>query len=498
MNSSKILSQFIYTQYPSNSKRAAAEMKLWADNADLVANMITSPIESSELELELMANNKLDSFTGEMKDMIRTARDAFRNTVFDVTAEAAIASPDQMLELVTEYLPDYDSLRNVPWSYWTLKNVHDYITNVNSGQLDHDSFHSGVATYIDQQTADNLKYAREEYLEYKEVEQRDIAYMTEVNAKFKKHVEPFALCDDVTENDKRYLWRHRVQAVDFVTGKTEVHINRLFTTPSVGILRTLLQAREVFGGVKRQDVEVLLSFLPEDVKPDLVRRYCAGVDVQDALNYINCEADGFKPIEPSLDVLIRQVAEVNRKPKLAMSAILPVKLTADEEELLSLLELVDADTRTNVLNQVRGYDVRTIIRYINGEQELSEGSLKVLGYELQNLVNRARMFRAKPAEPIIGAKTMQIEYHARTQCASGEFTGTITLAIDGQLAIVDLLAKADSDVLHKHWITLPSKGYDFTVHHTIVWKNGKCAVAVIVLVYKDGGEVDSVTIVHNL
>lgn len=496
MNSSKILSQFIYTQYPSNSKRAAADMKLWADNADLVANLIASPTET--LELELATNNKLDEFTGVMKDMIRTAHRAFSNTVFDVTAEAATASPDQMLELVTEYFPDYDSLRNVPWSYWTLKNVHDYITNVNSGQLDHDSFHSGVATYIDQQTADNLKYAREEYLEYKEVEQRDNAYMTEVNAKFKKHVEPFALCDDVTENDKRYLWRHRIQAVDFVTGKTDVHVNRLFTSPSVGILRTMLQAREVFGDVHRQDVNELLSFLPVDVKPNLVRRYCAGTDVQDALDYINGKVNAFKLIEPSLDVLIRQAAEDNHKPKLAMSAILPVKLTADEEELLSLLELVEADTRTNVLNQVRGYDVRTIIRYVNGEQELSPGSLEVLGYELRDLITRARMFRAKPAEPIIGAKTMQIEYHARTKCTNGEFTGTITLAIDGKLAIVDLLAKADSDVLHKHWITVPEKGYDTTVHHTIVWKNGMCAVAVIVLVYKDGGEVSSVTITHNL
>lgn len=93
---------------------------------------------------------------------------------------------------------------------------------------------------------------------------------------------------------------------------------------------------------------------------------------------------------------------------------------------------------------------------------------------------------------------MEISYHARTECANGVFDGTITLSIDGQLAIIDVHAEKLSQLLDKKFVTMPQAGYDLTVHHVIVWKDNVCAAAIIVVVYKDGGEVSSVTIGHNI
>lgn len=91
---------------------------------------------------------------------------------------------------------------------------------------------------------------------------------------------------------------------------------------------------------------------------------------------------------------------------------------------------------------------------------------------------------------------MRVEFHSETNSGNSEFHGTITLSVDGKLAIVKVAATEGNNELKKNWLTVPTD-YDFTVHHVIVWRNGVAAASIIIMVYGNNGELASVTAVHN-
>ena len=87
-----------------------------------------------------------------------------------------------------------------------------------------------------------------------------------------------------------------------------------------------------------------------------------------------------------------------------------------------------------------------------------------------------------------------INYHSRLVTANGELTGTITLSINGELAIVDVECPKDDVKVRYHWVTMPKKGYDTTVHSLVRWFGDVAAAAVMVTVYPDGGTPKTVTV----
>lgn len=87
-----------------------------------------------------------------------------------------------------------------------------------------------------------------------------------------------------------------------------------------------------------------------------------------------------------------------------------------------------------------------------------------------------------------------INYHSRLGTANGQLTGTITLSINGELAIVDITCPKDDIKVTYNWVTMPERGYDTTVHSLVRWFDDVAAAAVMITVYPDGDRPQTVTV----
>lgn len=87
-----------------------------------------------------------------------------------------------------------------------------------------------------------------------------------------------------------------------------------------------------------------------------------------------------------------------------------------------------------------------------------------------------------------------INYHSRLGTANGQLTGTVTLSINGELAIVDITCPKDDIKVTYNWVTMPERGYDTTVHSLVRWFDDVAAAAVMITVYPDGGRPQTVTV----
>lgn len=177
----------------------------------------------------------------------------------------------------------------------------------------------------------------------------------------------------------------------------------------------------------------------------------------------------------------------------------------------ALLDLISNYGVSNVVrHQLSAVDNYELIRYISGECPWPNDHWDVVCPELADLAKHLRELRDAPveiaieapraayhAEPNQGARKMtealKINYHYRLNVVNGELTGTITLSINGELAIVDVECPKDDVKVRYHWVTMPKKGYDTTVHSLVRWFDGVAAAAIMVTVYPDGGRPQTVT-----
>lgn len=178
-------------------------------------------------------------------------------------------------------------------------------------------------------------------------------------------------------------------------------------------------------------------------------------------------------------------------------------MTKEQAELMEMFRIDDRETRDAVIKQLRGYNVTTLLAYVRGEVDYSEQELSVITGDLLQYINRAKSFYhndKRRKELNKGAKNMAmtINYHGRLEVADNALKGTLTLSIDGELAIVDVVANYGEPQVRYSWETLPKVGYDTTLHSQVVWLGHDAAVNIIVVVYKDGGIASTVTFTKDL
>lgn len=92
----------------------------------------------------------------------------------------------------------------------------------------------------------------------------------------------------------------------------------------------------------------------------------------------------------------------------------------------------------------------------------------------------------------------KIAYHSRLATKAGLLAGTITLSIDGELAIVDVECPKDDVKVKYHWVTLPESGVDTTVHSMVKWFDDVAAAAIMIVVYPTGGSPKTITVTLNV
>jgi hypothetical protein len=96
------------------------------------------------------------------------------------------------------------------------------------------------------------------------------------------------------------------------------------------------------------------------------------------------------------------------------------------------------------------------------------------------------------------SKELNIEYHSRLQSTDVELTGTITLSINGELAIVDVSCQNGAQKVTYEWVTMPKHGYDTAVQSMVRWFNDRAAAAIMVVVYPDGGQPKTITVTLDI
>lgn len=95
------------------------------------------------------------------------------------------------------------------------------------------------------------------------------------------------------------------------------------------------------------------------------------------------------------------------------------------------------------------------------------------------------------------AEKLNIEYHSRLGTENGVMSGTVTLAVNGELFIVDVHCLKGSDRVTNRWVTLPQQGYDTTVHSLVRWFDDVAAAAIMITIYPDNGRPQTVTVTLN-
>lgn len=100
-----------------------------------------------------------------------------------------------------------------------------------------------------------------------------------------------------------------------------------------------------------------------------------------------------------------------------------------------------------------------------------------------------------------GKRNMVVNYYSELICENSKLSGTITLSIDGELAIAHVSVSKDdknNDRVKTTWATVPNKGYDTTLNSIVRWVENKAAAAIIVTVFRDDGAVSTSTHVLNI
>lgn len=174
-------------------------------------------------------------------------------------------------------------------------------------------------------------------------------------------------------------------------------------------------------------------------------------------------------------------------------------LTARQRELVDLMVFADNRERDLVIKALLGYNVEELLGYVRGDVKLyADGLNDTLALALKrtrlNYLSNTRQDITKGAKNM----AMTINYHGRLEVADNALKGTLTLSIDGMLAIVDVVANYGESQVRYSWETLPKVGYDTTLHSQVVWLGHDAAVNIIVVVYKDGGIVSTVTFTKDL
>ena len=164
------------------------------------------------------------------------------------------------------------------------------------------------------------------------------------------------------------------------------------------------------------------------------------------------------------------------------------------ELLKHLSPLPNSDILIAQLKEVDNYQ---LLRYMAGEGEWPPHHWDVICPELAEVARRFHDM-AVSSESNQGDKEMEqevcIHYHSRLSSTSEELTGTITMSINGQLAIVDVRCKRGESVVQPQWVTVPKVGYDTAVHSLVRWFDNKAAAAVMITVYPDGGSPRTITV----
>lgn len=174
-------------------------------------------------------------------------------------------------------------------------------------------------------------------------------------------------------------------------------------------------------------------------------------------------------------------------------------LTARQHELVDLMVFADNRERDLVIKALLGYNVEELLGYVRGDVKLyADGLNETLALALKrtrlNYLSNIRQDITKGAKNM----AMTINYHGRLEVADNALKGTLTLSIDGELAIVDVDANYGESQVRYNWETIPKVGYDTTLHSQVIWLGHDAAVNIIVVVYKDGGIASTVTFTKDL
>lgn len=552
---------------------------------------------------------------------------------------------EAMKEVVEEYYPVFFSTK-AQWSKWTLLNVYNYIAAEDDDQL-LSAYLLDVASYMSEVLADGLKNARADYASTMETNKANWQASKEVKAFYAEYIAPLTSHVASLVSDEKYLRKHRYSIMNFIKEYKDTPID-MQNDASAEVRQVISRARELYHKVARPDVDTLIQLMPADVKERLVRMYCADRNIDDALQYINCEVPDFVSIEPNLDKLIKdararveatrqadphdlmgkfvvpimvgkyglkpdEMTSVNNQHERFIRAIMrfdssimsmfqdqpakvrdavvavlnsyrdaqyraleelsrvvllsvndgfsktilqyyvpavhdyvqgrvdhcevtepelhewlrqardelaavakikadesnvvgldwPSTLTTRQRELIGLMVFTNDVERDKVIKQLSSLNVDDLLRYVRGEVKIESTTLNtMLGEELCLALKRTRLNYLSGQRQSIntGANemSMNINYHGRLEVTEDAMKGTITLSIDGELAIVDVSAPHGQPRVDYTWVTIPKSGYDTTVHGHVVWLGTDAAVAVTVVVFKDGGIASTVTVTKDV
>lgn len=166
----------------------------------------------------------------------------------------------------------------------------------------------------------------------------------------------------------------------------------------------------------------------------------------------------------------------------------------------SLLEWLRGVLPTYCTQTMDSLTVASVYMAIRGNGEYKTGPK-----DLIMAVNAAKVEYQSKKQPTFTfqgeekmSNELKIEYHSRLQCTEGNLSGTITLSINGELAIVDVACQQDVQKVSYNWVTMPKRGYDTAVQSMVCWFNGNAAAAIIVVVYPDGGMPKTIAVTLNI
>ena len=226
---------------------------------------------------------------------------------------------------------------------------------------------------------------------------------------------------------------------------------------------------------------------PELSQVDAGRFISFDMRAADGCEYIARTCRGFSELEP---ILLQGKEQYDRD-------IQSKKVICNPSRVM-LLRLIGGDATSVIHSQLAAVDNYDLLRYIVDNGPWPNDHWDVVCPELAEVAKRLHDLHNVSIEGVKKvAEKLNIEYHSRLGTENGVMSGTVTLAVNGELFIVDVHCLKGSDRVTNRWVTLPQQGYDTTVHSLIRWFDDVAAAAIMITIYPDNGRPQTVTVTLN-
>lgn len=166
------------------------------------------------------------------------------------------------------------------------------------------------------------------------------------------------------------------------------------------------------------------------------------------------------------------------------------------DRLRTMVRALLPDDLTEMLNSLTMADICMLVRG-NHKPAFSNARLNSTVEEARIMYNSTKGGNKNNQGVKKVAEKLNIEYHSRLGTVNGVMSGTVTMAVNGELFIVDVHCLKGSDRVTNRWVTLPQQGYDTTVHSLVRWFDDVAAAAIMITIYPNNGRPQTVTVTLN-